>query len=122
MSPKIREFLMQCVAGKAKDDFVLTRSGNRPVRDFRDTWESLCTESGVPGLLVHDLRRSAARQLRRAGVAESVIMKIGGWLTASVFRRYAITSNADKTIAMEKLEQQRILNEQASTDFGHKFG
>jgi hypothetical protein len=75
-------------------------------------------------LLVHDLRRSAARQLRSAGVAESVIMKIGGWRTAQVFRRYAIVGDGDKTIAMGKLEQQRIENEQkieqAKLD-GHNF-
>lgn len=35
------------------------------------------------GLIVHDFRRSAARQLRRAGVAESVVMAIGNWKTAA---------------------------------------
>ena len=35
-------------------------------------------------LLIHDLRRSGARNLREAGVDETVIMKIGGWLTRSV--------------------------------------
>jgi integrase len=38
---------------------------------------------GVPNLLFHDLRRTAARNYRRAGVAEGVIMKIGGWKPAS---------------------------------------
>jgi hypothetical protein len=48
-----------------------------------------------------------ARQLRRAGVAESVIMATGGWLTASIFRRYAIVSDADQRQAVEMLEQRR---------------
>ena len=50
------------------------------------------------------------------GVAESVVMQIGGWKTAAMFRRYAIVSNKDKVIAMEKLEAQRVQN---SHSFSH---
>src|SRR5450755_3223120 len=55
------------------------------------------------GLMVHDMRRSGAKALRRAGVPESVIMEIGGWKTESVFRRYAIVSATDRRDAMDKL-------------------
>jgi integrase len=61
---------------------------------------------GAPNLLFHDLRRTAARNLRRAGVAEGVIMKIGGWRTRSVFERYSIVSQSDIKDAMLKLEAQ----------------
>jgi len=74
------------------------------VRDFRGAWESVCAAAGVPGLLFHDLRRTAARNLRRAGVAETVIMKIGGWRTSKMFRRYAIVCDSDLSDAMSKLE------------------
>jgi hypothetical protein len=53
------------------------------------------------GLIFHDLRRTAARNLRRAGVAEEVIQKIGGWRTRSVFERYAIVTQSDIMDAME---------------------
>ncbi|MGO9575894.1 MAG: AAA family ATPase [Terriglobales bacterium] len=101
-----------CVFGKTGDSFVFTRSDGKPVRDFRGTWAKACKDAGVPGLLIHDLRRTAARNLRRAGVAEGVIMKIGGWRTRSVFERYAIVSQADIAEALGRLELRD----------GHSFG
>lgn len=59
------------------------------------------------GLIPHDLRRSAARELRRAGVAESTIMSMAGWATASMFRRYAISDPRDIKAAIEKRQQAR---------------
>ena len=47
----------------------------------------------------------AARNFRRAGVAEGVIMRIGGWKTPSVFDRYAIVSQSDVVDALQKLEE-----------------
>jgi len=63
-------------------------------------------EGWIPNLVFHGLRRTAARNLRRAGVAEGVIMKIGGWRTRSVFERYAIVAQSDIKDAMPKLEAQ----------------
>ena len=83
--------------------YVFHRAGQQ-IRDFRWSWERACRESGNEGLLVHDLRRSAARNLRRAGVAESVAMKITGHRTASVFKRYDISDERDVREAMERLE------------------
>ena len=74
---------------------------------FRGTWKNACKYAGVPELLFHDLRRTGARNLRRAGVAEGVIMKIGGWKTRSVFERYAIVANSDVNDAIERLEARR---------------
>ena len=106
---------------------------NSASRLLPQRWSGLanaCGAAKVPGLLFHDLRRTAARNLRRAGVAEGVIMKIGGWKTRSVFERYAIVSQSDIRDAMAKLEagQQRD-NAEAAKDkrtaeeqFGQSLG
>jgi integrase len=59
------------------------------------------------GLIFHDLRRSAARNARASGVAEGVIMKMGGWKTRSVFDRYAIVAESDMADAIERVEALR---------------
>jgi integrase len=130
MTLPVRALLTQCVHGKSPDDHVFTREDGTPVRDFRGAWSKACEAAKAPGLLFHDLRRSAARNLRRAGVAEGVIMKIGGWKTRSVFERYAIVSQTDIRDAMVKLEagQQRekakAAREQqaAQKQFGQSLG
>ena len=67
--------------------------------------------------------------MRRAGIAEGVIMKIGGWRTRSVFERYAIVSRSDMADAILKLQeserraaqeqQQKAEETQRSTQSGH---
>jgi len=105
-SARLLELLHQCVVGKCQEDHVFTR-GAKPIRDFRKRWQNLCTAAGVPGLLFHDLRRTAARNLRAAGVPEEIIMRIAGWKTSSVFKRYAIVDKADVRAALQQLERAR---------------
>ena len=116
MTQRIAALVEQAVVGKLKTDYLLTRDTGDRIRDFRKAWKNLTVAAGLEGLIVHDLRRSGARQLRRAGVPESVVMEIGGWKTDSMFRRYAIVSNADIKTGIEQLEQSRAEN---SHDFSH---
>jgi integrase len=66
MTVPVRTLLTQCAHGKGQDDYVFTREDGKPVRDFRGAWASACEAAKVSGLLFHDLRRTAARNLRRA--------------------------------------------------------
>jgi integrase len=95
--------------------------------NLRVEWEKACDACGLgkrtkmepkkedgfvwykyKGLLLHDLRRSAVRNLRIAGNDETVIMKISGHATADVFRRYNIVSTDDVTNAMRRLETSSV--------------
>jgi hypothetical protein len=68
------------------------------------------TAVGLPGRLLHDLRRSAIRNMERSGLSRSVAMQLTGHLTESVYRRYAITSSADLQEGVRKLNAVRRLS------------
>jgi integrase len=62
----------------------------RPLRKLRRSWQSACKAAGLQGRLLHDFRRTAVRNLIRAGVQQAIAMKITGHKTDSIFRRYLI--------------------------------
>ncbi|HZM70882.1 MAG TPA: tyrosine-type recombinase/integrase, partial [Candidatus Cryosericum sp.] len=88
--------------------WVFPKPDGSPIGSFRKRWITACTTAGVPGLLFHDLRRSAVRNLERAGVSRSAAMKLTGHRTESVYRRYAITDSGDLEEAAAKLAAHRV--------------
>jgi integrase len=84
-------------------DLVFHRAGE-PVLDFRGAWTKAVTAIGRPNLLVHDLRRSAVRNMMQAGVSEKVAMTVTGHKTRSVFDRYHIVDSRDVQSALERTE------------------
>lgn len=88
-------------AGGPLAHLVFHRDG-RPLVDFRKRWRAACAAAGVGHVLFHDLRRSAVRNLDRAGVSESVAMQITGHRTNSVYRRYRIVDEHDLRAALER--------------------
>ena len=74
---------------------------------FRSSWSQAVERAGLKESLglFHDLRRSAARNMVNAGIDEKLAMKIGGWKTDSVFRRYRITPRKDLHRAADKMNE-----------------
>jgi len=89
---------------KQTEDYLLTRPNGEPVRDLRGTWSAIVEAAGLSGLLLHDLRRSAVRNMVRRSISERVAMRISGHKTRSVFERYNIISEADLRDAARKIE------------------
>lgn len=78
-----------------------------PIKSFFKSWDNACHAAKCPGRLFHDLRRSAIRDMVRAGVPEVVAMKVSGHKTRATFERYNIVSNNDKKDALTRLEAFR---------------
>jgi integrase len=128
---KLDEGIVELPAGITKNGDALTlpvstelvgmlkkmfRVDSKPVFDttnFRKAWNAACVKVGLGkqdkfiyrGLIPHDLRRSAVRNMRKAGVDQTTAMSISGHKTVSVFQRYNIVDVKDKQAAMEKVTQ-----------------
>jgi integrase len=73
--------------------FTWTKRG-RVLRGFTKAWRKACRDAGLPGRIPHDFRRTAVRNLERAGVPRSTAMAMVGHKTESIYRRYAIVDEA----------------------------
>jgi len=108
MTEDVHPLLAEGVKGKQPGDPVFTWKNGRPVKDFRGGWSTLCKSANIT-VLLHDFRRTAVRNLIRAGVFRAFARKISGHETDSIFSRYNITEESDLADAARKLEISRRL-------------
>jgi len=72
-----------------RGDWVFHRRG-RQIRDFRRVWQRVAAEAGAEGLCIHGMRRTFAYYSTSSGAPESITMRLAGWQTNAIFRRYMI--------------------------------
>lgn len=85
-------------------EYVFTYDDGRgPIGQYDSIWRRACRNARLEGKLLHDCRRSAVRNLERAGVPRSTAMKITGHRTQSVYERYAIVDASSMRDAALKL-------------------
>ena len=87
--------------------YVFTRPNGHPIGSFNKAWATACRAAGVPGRVLHDFRRTAVRNLVRAGVPERVAMQLVGWKSRQMLDRYHIVNASDLVDAARKLDAER---------------
>ena len=94
--------------------YVFHRNG-RQVKDFRKAWRTACRKADIPirdlqlgvkdGRVFHDLRRTTARNLNRAGVPDRIAMGLMGHKTRAMYDRYNIVDEEDIRRSMQQMER-----------------
>jgi integrase len=103
ISTPLRQVLNRRVKRKRKGDIRVFKRDGVTVRQWKIVWRDACRKAGVPGRLFHDCRRTAARNLIRAGIPERVAMLLTGHKTRCVFDRYNIVNERELATAGERL-------------------
>ncbi len=89
------------------DERALFVYDGRRMAGVGDAWDKAAARAGYEGLLFHDLRRSANKNMRDRGITQGVRMKIMGHFTPSMDIRYGIVDLDDIKEAGEKMGRPR---------------
>lgn len=100
----VRAQILYTRAQHPRCPWLFHRGGERLI-DMRGAWDKARQDVGLPGLRFHDLRRSAVRNMIRAGIPERVAMAITGHKTRQIFDDYNIVSGADLEDVGPKMER-----------------
>ena len=84
--------------------WVFCQPNGRPILNFTKAWRQASATSGIHRI-PHDLRRTAVRNLERAGVPRAAAMKMVGHKTESIYKRYSIVDHAMLILGADKLNR-----------------
>lgn len=84
--------------------FVFTYRG-KPIQRIYKSFKKACEDAGIENFTFHDLRHTFNTNMRKAGVDRSVIMKITGHKTTSMFERYNTVDKSEAREAMQRLDE-----------------
>jgi integrase len=136
LSGRLWEIIQERAKARRLDCVYVFHENGKKIGDFRKGWQTACVAAGLgafakkeegeqkkkrqrkkySGLIIHDLRRCAARNLSRAGVGEQIAMRVTGHKTSSMFRRYRIIDESEIREALEKTQQH--LSEKLAANTG----
>jgi integrase len=119
ISAPLRAVLERRQRRRPPGDARVFRRDGVPVRQWRTALRDACRKAHVPHRLLHDCRRTAARNLIRAGVPERIAMLLTGHKTRAVFDRYNIVNEQELLTAGERLAAY-LADEQPQNVRGHR--
>jgi integrase len=110
LSGELREIIDRAHNARRLDCSFVFHNFGEPIGDFRKAWRNARNAACLGKVLVHDMRRSAIRNLVRAGVPETVAMALSGHKTRAVFDRYNVTSETDLAAGIARADDLRSLS------------
>jgi integrase len=102
-------FLARNKVRRIDHGFVFTYRGKHIQRIYK-SFKKACENAGIENFTFHDLRHTFNTNMRKAGVDRSVIMKITGHKTTSMFERYNTVDKGEAREAMQRLDEHLNTN------------
>ena len=96
---------VECLFGKAFTQCAVFQVSGNPIITIKHSFQDACKKASIKDFRFHDLRHTFNTNMRKAGVDRSVIMKITGHKTMSMFERYNTVDSDDARSAMTQFEK-----------------